>query len=424
MSGLAWWLAGSGLLAAFLWWLSGRLLAPWREFRSFLRGIAAGDYRPVILGSVPVWLRGAADDLRKTAEALARQKALLEAEEFSLSLILQSMGEGVVITGADLRIRQLNKAAEAMGRLPGNVPGSLLSEAFGNHELETLSVRSLSSGTPQRGELEIRMTGGGLRHLVVTAAPLGATPGKPDGALLVLHDVTRIRELEAVRREFVANVSHEFRTPLSVISGYLETLEEGGVDRKMTLRAYGAMRRHTDRLKLLIEDLLTVSHMQEKGVLLETRMTAVPPLLDEIVEHAEQEIGTRGAQVTLSVQKDLPPVLLDPYRIQQALSNLLANALRHGSSESGCRIEITAVLAGDEVAVGFRDDGPGIPLADQPHLFERFYRVGGHRARDSGGTGLGLSIVKNIVQAHGGRVTLESSPGQGALFTVWLPVSR
>jgi two-component system phosphate regulon sensor histidine kinase PhoR len=424
MSGIAWWLAFS-VPAACLLWAVVRFLLPFRELLLSLRRIASGDFRAVILRSVPFPFRGVADDLRKTAETLASQKALLEAEEFSLSLILQSMGEGVVITGADLRIRQLNKAAEALSRLPAGVAGSRLSEAFSNHELESLAVRSLSSRTPQRGELDIRIAGGGSRHLVVTAAVLGSSPEKPDGVLLVLHDVTRLRELEAVRREFVANVSHEFRTPLSVISGYLETLEEDGeVDAETTLRAYAAMRRHTDRLKLLIEDLLTVSHMEEKGVLLETRSTPVGPLLKEMVEQADQEIAARGAEVTLTLRQDLPPVVLDPYRIQQAFSNLLANALRHGSSGGGGHLEITAELAGDEVAVGFRDDGPGIPLADQPHLFERFYRVGGHRARDSGGTGLGLSIVKNIVQAHGGRVTLESSPGHGALFTVWLPVNR
>ena len=209
-----------------------------------------------------------------------------------------------------------------------------------------------------------------------------------------------------------------------MINGYLETLEDEDVDRAMTLKAIGAMRRHADRLNRLIEDLLIISRMEEKGLSLETRRSPVESILKSVVEQAEPEIAERRARVTLDIPEGLPLLSLDPHRLEQAFANLLANALRHGAPREGeASVSVIVRCAGPELSVSFRDNGSGIPLSDQEHVFERFYRVGGDRARQSGGTGLGLSIVKRIVLAHGGRVSLQSTPGHGATFTVWLPVT-
>lgn len=259
------------------------------------------------------------------------------------------------------------------------------------------------------------------RHLLVTAAPLGKEGVPTGGLLLVMHDITRLRELEAVRREFVANVSHEFRTPLSVISGYLETLEDDDVEEETRMVAVAAMRRHALRLNRLIEDLLTISRMEERHVRLEKSRVDLPALLSSVTEQLETEIRERGASVTCEFPAGFPEVHADAHRLEQAFTNLLANALRHGAAEGG-RVTVSAASDGREVAVSIADNGPGIPLKDQDHLFERFYRVGGDRARQTGGTGLGLSIVKHVVSAHGGRVTLASMPGEGSTFTVYLPL--
>lgn len=413
--------------ASLLWWLTAVVLLPARELLAVLLRISRGDFRPVILRGVPFFLRGAADALRVTAETLAKQKVLLAEEEFSITTILESMTEGVVITGADLRIRQVNKAAVSMFDLGVRVTGFLLPEVFMSHELQGVAQRVVQTGQVQRGELDFVIPGRSeRRHLLVTAAALQSPEQQvPDGFLLVFHDVTRLRELEAVRREFVANVSHEFRTPLSIINGYLETLGEEDVDRKMMQKSIAVMRRHADRLNNLIEDLLTISRMEEKGVRLETRRTSLEPLLRGVIEQLERESSERGVAVRLEIARGLPEVAVDPYRIEQAFSNLLVNALRHGNPRpdgNPGEVVVTASIEGLGVMVSFRDNGPGIPLADQEHLFERFYRVGGDRARQTGGTGLGLSIVKNVVQAHGGRVTLVSSPGEGSTFTILLPL--
>ena len=413
------------LAAAAVWWLVVQVALPGRELLQVLRRIARGDFRPVILSNLPVFLRGAADDLRVTAETIARQKVLLAEEAFSLSTILESMTEGVVVTGSDLRIRQVNASAVSMFHLGSRVTGLLLPEVFMSHELQGVAQRVAQTGQIQRGELDVTIRGRSAQcHLLVTAAVL-KSPGKqsPEGFLLVFHDVTRLRQMEAVCREFVANVSHEFRTPLSVISGYLETLAEGEVEGDMMEKSLAVMRRHAGRLNNLIDDLLTISRMEEKRGLLETRRMDLEPLLRGVIEQSDREIKERGVAVRLEVAGEVPQVPVDPYRIEQAFSNLLVNALRHGisSTEGEAVIVVTVAMEGPVVSVTFRDNGPGIPLADQEHLFERFYRVGGDRARQTGGTGLGLSIVKNIVQAHGGRVSLASRPGEGSAFTIRLP---
>jgi len=420
------WAVSLLLAVCSLWWFISGIVLPAGELLKILRRIAGGDFRPVILSGLPVLFRKIAGELRVIAETLARQKSLLAEEEFSISVILESMTEGVVITGEDLRIRLVNTAAIAMFNLRGEVRRLLLPEVFMGHELQGVAQRAAETGEVQRGELTLGIPGRSDRcHLVVTAAPLKTPDMKsPGGCLMVLHDVTRLRELESVRREFVANVSHEFRTPLSIINGYLETLQEGGLSREMTRKSLTVMRRHADRLNHLIEDLLTISRMEEKGGLLETLPTDLGEILSSVVEQLDSEAKSRGARVRLEIGSGLPDVPVDAYRIEQAFSNLLVNALRHGVSPEGDGgdVVICASLQGMEMAISFRDHGPGIPLHDQDHIFERFYRVGGDRARQTGGTGLGLSIVKNVVQAHGGRMALDSRPGHGSTFTIFLPV--
>lgn len=401
-----------------------RVILPARELVAELERLASGDYHPVMIKEASSVFGNAPGNLRSLAETLAKQKALLDEEEFSLSMILGRMMEGVVIIGPDLRIKLMNEAAAALLNIQGTTTGLLLQEVFLNHELQGLAQHAATSGEVQRGEFTITLPGRRERaHLVVTAAPLKASKNKhPDGLLLVLHDVTRMRELESIRREFVANVSHEFRTPLSVINGYLETLEDEKISKEMLRKSIAVMRRHGDRLNHLIEDLLTISRMEEKGVRLEATPADLTPILKNVIEQMEHEISTRGATVNLDINEKLPLVEVDAYRIEQAFTNLLANALRHGRNEGGT-VTITAALQGLELMISFRDNGPGIPLADQEHLFERFYRVGGDRARHTGGTGLGLSIVKNVMHAHGGRIVLESKPGAGATFALFLPVA-
>jgi signal transduction histidine kinase len=163
--------------------------------------------------------------------------------------------------------------------------------------------------------------------------------------------------------------------------------------------------------------------MEEKSVQLETEPANLEEILRNVIAQMEQKIADRGVQLHLQIPLILPLLEVDLYRMEQAFSNLLANALRHGRSEGG-EITISMTLQREEFLISFRDNGPGIPFQDQEHIFDRFYRVGGDRARLTGGTGLGLSIVKNVVQVHGGRLVLESKPGAGSTFSIFLPIKR
>jgi two-component system phosphate regulon sensor histidine kinase PhoR len=241
--------------------------------------------------------------------------------------------------------------------------------------------------------------------------------------LVIFHDVTQIRSLEAVRKEFVANVSHELRTPLSIITGYLETLIDGGDDQETSLRFLRTMHKHAQRLNLLIEDLLSISQLEFRKISLNFEPVNLSESVHRVLEQLDSRIRENGAAVTAAIPKDLPRIEADAFRIEQALYNLLDNALKH-SSKSGARVTVEARSDGPAVLLSVCDDGVGIPLSDQPHIFERFYRVHKDRSRDAGGTGLGLSIVKHTVQAHGGSISVQSSPGAGATFVMNLPVSQ
>jgi two-component system phosphate regulon sensor histidine kinase PhoR len=243
-------------------------------------------------------------------------------------------------------------------------------------------------------------------------------------ALVVFHDVTTLRRLEATQREFLANVSHEFRTPLAIINGYVETLMDGALDDpEMAQRSLQAMHKNGRRLALLIDDLLTMSRLEERAKLLEFRPVSLREILDHVLEDLEPSVRARGAEIVVEWAPDAVHAEADRRKLEQVYSNLVGNALRYGDVEH-LVVRITAKIQKNHICMTFADNGPGIPLGDQAHIFERFYRVYKDRSRDAGGTGLGLSIVKNIVEAHGGCVSVESSPGSGASFQVCLPVSQ
>ena len=223
----------------------------------------------------------------------------------------------------------------------------------------------------------------------------------------------------------VANVSHELRTPLSIINGYLETLLDGALEDGPTARRFlEIMARHGKRLNLLIEDLLSLSQLESRpggGLVFEP--VDLRSCLEHTVERLDPLIAEKGAVVTLDLPKHMPEIEADAPRLEQVFVNLLENALKYGAAASPTiRVAVRAHAA--EARISVTDNGPGIPLADQPHIFERFYRVHKDRARTVGGTGLGLSIVKHVVEAHGGEVTVQSLPGRGASFHLRLPNSQ
>ena len=366
-------------------------------------------------------------DLKEIARRegeIARQFA---DEDFSLRAILASMVEGVLIADGNLQIRLVNERLQQMFSLPKSPMDRTVMEVFRNHLVHQVIRQSLNTGEPQSAELQAEIRDGDqfqLKHFQITSVRLRPRELESmNRALVIFHDVSQIRSLEAVRKEFVANVSHELRTPLSIITGYLETLIDGGGDQETNLRFLRTMHKHAERLNLLIEDLLSLSQLESRKVSLRFEPVDLSESVHRVLEQLDSRVRESGAGVTATIPKHLPLIEADAFRIEQALYNLLDNALKH-SGKSGARVSVDACSDATAVVVRISDDGVGIPLSDQPHIFERFYRVHKDRSRDAGGTGLGLSIVKHTVQAHGGSVAVQSSPGAGATFVMSLPVRQ
>jgi two-component system phosphate regulon sensor histidine kinase PhoR len=286
-------------------------------------------------------------------------------------------------------------------------------------------VRASREGVPlARQEFEI-IDGEHTLWIEASGAPIPSPDGKSQWALFVIHDMTSQRKLERIRRDFVANASHELRTPLSIIKGYIETLVDGHqtmevADRDRFLKT---IQRHSDRLKSIIDDLLALSRLESATPGLKFAPIDLALYLEELAEEYRRRPQAAEHEIATVVPVGLGLIEADEEKLAQVFGNLVENALKY--TPKGSRIELGFVATGDnEVECFVRDNGPGIPPADLPHIFERFYRVEKGRSRETGGTGLGLSIVKHVAQLHGGLVWAENREGAGLTIFVRLPRRR
>ncbi len=419
-------------LAAGAGWAVFAYVLPARRIERALRQVVEGDW------DAPAFIRrrgrlgGAVDDLGVLGERMREAHRQLGDRTFDLRAILGSLAEGVLIVDAAQRIRLANDSLLRMFDLAAPPLERTLMETFRNHDLLGIVRTALDEADPQNRQLalEARAEGGGYvrKYFTVTAAALRA-PGdeeRPRGVIAIFHDISELHALEAGRKDFVANVSHELRTPVTIIHGSLENLLDGALDdRAMTEKSLRVMWKNTQRLTGLIEDLLSLARLEGKGAgALHREAVDMRACVERVLERLEPAITAKGARVSLRWPSELPVVAADPHRLEQVFFNLVENALKYGEAVRR-EIVVEAVRWGEEfVEVTVTDNGPGIPAADQAHVFERFYRVRKDRAQATGGTGLGLSIVKHAVLAHGGQVGVESQPGKGAAFWMRLPVSQ
>ncbi|MFZ1684665.1 MAG: ATP-binding protein [Candidatus Zixiibacteriota bacterium] len=369
-----------------------------------------------------------ADELAPLAEAMDEMAKQLDDRIKTITrqtneqdAILASMVEGVLAVDTSERIMSFNRtASQLFGILPSEAVGKTIQEVVRNVDLQDLVSETIRTGRTVNAT--VILSENGELHLQAHGTVLKDAEGRSLGALLVLHDITQLKKLESVRRDFVANVSHELKTPITSIKGFVETLQDGAVsDPADAERFLAIISKHVDRLNAIIEDLLALSRIELEAERAE--IVLEPGSLLEIVSSAVQACGPKAKDRSVSISIVGEPVIIvrrNPVLLEQAVVNLLDNAIKY--SESGGAIEVEVNAINGEAVVSVRDHGCGIPREHLPRLWERFYRVDRARSRSLGGTGLGLAIVKHIVLAHGGRVAVESTVGQGSVFRIYLPI--
>jgi two-component system phosphate regulon sensor histidine kinase PhoR len=357
------------------------------------------------LGPLTASLNAAADTLGRLVGRLRLERAQLEA-------LLNASSDATVAVDAGAVVQYMNSAARRLFGAGADV-GRPFIEAVRDHDLNGLLVSAA-----RRGERSVQVVayGPSQRWLQATAVPI--EDGGGWAALAVFHDLTEVRRLDSVRRDFISNVSHELRTPLAGIRAAAETLHEGAIsDPPAASEFVGHILRETDRLTQLVEELLELSRIESGAAPLALAEVDAHALIEAAVRRFTQQAERAGITLTAAACDGPLAIIGDAERLERALGNLIANALKF--TDAGGSVIVSATPAAGDVLISVRDSGIGIEADQQARVFERFFKA--DRGRGEGGTGLGLAIVKHIVLAHSGTVSVDSRPGRGATFTMRLP---
>jgi two-component system phosphate regulon sensor histidine kinase PhoR len=408
-------LAAAG--AAFL--LARRLARPLAELNNGAKRLADGDLGYKIRVSGTREHTVLADTINAMSGRLATMFDLLEHDKEQLRAILSGMVEGVIAVDERGRVLFANdRAGKLLGFEPVAVGKQPLFEVAREPGFREIVEKGLASADAHREELEWKGPPARTLAVYVSRFPGHGMPG----AVVVLHDTTDVRAAERMRQDFVANVSHELKTPLTVIKSSVEALTDGAVEEPEARDVFlGQVTREADRLHDLIQDLLSLARIESGNLALEPKPVALGRAIEDCVERHH----ARAESKTLTVIERPPAdgreavVWADPDALRQVLDNLVDNAIKY--TPNGGRITVRWNATADAVSFEVEDTGVGIPQEDLPRVFERFYRVDKARSRSMGGTGLGLSIVKHLVQAMKGHVRVASTLGKGTVFRVSLP---
>jgi two-component system phosphate regulon sensor histidine kinase PhoR len=394
------------LSAAFLY--ARYLIEPIKRLTLAAHQVGGGDFSPRVRINRHDELRQLADAFNHMVE---QQKILLESvqsQQLELETILASIGEGLLVLDRDGRIILANQSFKKICQQP-ECQGRPYWETLRDSRFNELIKRSLETRQDTRGELDINDS-----VYLVHASPLSG-----EGPIIVtFSDISEYKRLEKIKRDFVSNLSHELRTPLTAIKGFVETLAEESPTRNRNYLEI--ISRHTDRLVSLVNDLLTLSEMEEPRMRLEKSCVDLHQLADNVAMIFAGRCREKNIRLEVTASADLPIFFGDPFRLEQLFINLVDNAVKY--TERG---EINVSLAGREreIEIRVKDTGPGIAAEHLPRIFERFYVVDRSRSREQGGTGLGLAIAKHIVLLHDGRIEVVSHPGQGTEFLITLPLT-
>jgi two-component system, OmpR family, phosphate regulon sensor histidine kinase PhoR len=378
------------------------------ELRDVAQAIASGELerRPAL--SAPGEVGDLAMALHRMTEQLASRLSALEAEDALLNAVIESLDEGIIAVSARGHVVRLNESARRLMKVEATVPFSV--DLLPPERLVREATRGAMNGVPTE-PTELKLD---ERTLLVTARPL------PDGgAVLAVMDLTTRRRLETIRRDFVANVSHELKTPLTVISGFAETLRDNAVPDADRERFMATIEQNAKRMQRIVDDLLDLSRYESGSWVPNVVTNDLAGVVADVFTSLHRAADEKGLELAFAAADDARRVDADPTALRQILANLVENAVRH-TARGGVTVRADAAAKGG-TTVSVSDTGSGIAAEHIGRIFERFYRVDSGRGRGEGGTGLGLAIVRHLVEAHGGSVKAESVVGQGTTITIHFP---
>ena len=400
---------------------SVRVISPIRKLAAFTEKVRTGK----ISGKIRIESRdeiGAlAEDINGIVEVLQEKIRTADEERRELQSVFAGMAEGIMVLDKENRIETLNRGMEEMiGARSGEFFGRTILEAFRNIPLHDALVRFRATGETVSQEITL-----GEENPIVLDATISAIQDETDEArktMLVFHDVTRLKKLERIRTDFAANVTHEIKTPLTAIIGFMETLLQGAVDDRLTARKFlETVQENAQRLNRLVDDLLTLSGFELGDMTLHLEGLSLTDILDQVLAVVTARVSEKNLRIVKKIPAEAPKIMADRDRLAQILLNIVDNAVKF--TPAGGTVTVTA--SSEEqgcLTVRIADTGIGIPKGEIPRLGERFYRVDKTRSRELGGTGLGLSIVKHLMKAHGGRMAIDSTPGHGTTVSLFLPI--
>jgi two-component system, OmpR family, phosphate regulon sensor histidine kinase PhoR len=396
------------LIAAFIF--ARTISRPVGELTDAIRRVAGHDFSARVLLKGRDELKQVADSFNTMTDEMQGLFAELTRQKEELNSIITSLQEGLLVLDRDDRVVLANKSLDSIaGR-------TLETGKFYWEEIREPSINELIKKVRSERQNLVREITVNDMAFLCSASFLKTQ----DGIVIVFHDITEIRRLEKIKSDFVLNVSHELRTPLTSIKGYAETMDENSLSDEN--RHYLAtIRRNTERLINIVGDLLTLAKLEEKGLALDLEPVSMPLLIERVLKIFENQARAKGFSLKTIIPAVLPPVMGDPFKLEQVFINLLDNAIKYtGSGE----ITIEVDEADGNVITRVKDAGPGIPQEHISRIFERFYVVDTSRSKNLGGTGLGLSIVKHIVLLHNGKIHVESVIGKGSTFIISLPALK
>jgi two-component system, OmpR family, phosphate regulon sensor histidine kinase PhoR len=420
-----WWLLISLLSISFIF----ILLLGWRITAHYTKPIELATKKAIELAKGNYRLQTLEEPVEETGmlnaaiNVLARNlRDLQKAQEMQqdrMSALIENMGSGLILIDSKGYIQVLNKAYKEFFQLdPVEYLNKLYYKVIEHKEIIRLIEHIFMIEKKVKKEIVLPFNIG-RRHFEVYGVPIIGTNDVWKGVLLVVHDITDIKRLEQVRKDFVANVSHELKTPITSIKGFSETLLDGAMNDKDALTAFlNIILKESDRLQTLTQDLLDLSKIEKQGFSLDIQEVNIPASIKEVMKIVQKDADEKGINMTFESKSDSVMAEGDPNRLKQVFLNLISNAITY--TQNGGSISISLKETDVNVTINFTDTGIGINKDEIHRIFERFYRIDKARSRNSGGTGLGLAIVKHLVDAHKGKITVKSKEGQGTTFIVEL----